>query len=79
MNKTTVYLPDELEARLDAVAATTGVSKAELIRRGIAMVLDASQPPKRHPLPVFQSGRALDAEQMDDEIYAHIKERSARR
>jgi Arc/MetJ-type ribon-helix-helix transcriptional regulator len=79
MNKTTVYLPDELEARLDAQAAATGVSKAELIRRGITMLLNASQPPKRHPLPVFRSGQVRDAEQMDDEIYAHIKERAARR
>lgn len=79
MNKTTVYLPDDLEARLDAAAAATGTSKAELIRRGIAMVLDTSQPPKRHPLPVFHSGRVRNAEEMDDEIYAHIKERSARR
>ena len=79
MNKTTVYLPDELGARLDAAAAASGASKTELIRRGIAMVLDASQPPKRHPLPVFHSGRIRDTEQMDDEIYAHMKERSARR
>jgi Arc/MetJ-type ribon-helix-helix transcriptional regulator len=79
VNKTTVYLPDELKARLDAHAAATGVSKAELIRRGITMLLNASQPSKRHPLPVFRSGRVRDAEQMDDEIYAHIKERAARR
>jgi Arc/MetJ-type ribon-helix-helix transcriptional regulator len=79
MNKTTVYLPDELEARLDAEAVASGTTKAELIRRGIAMLLDASQPRKRHPLPVFRSGRVRDADQMDDELYAHIKERAARR
>lgn len=79
MTKTTVYLPHELEARLNAEAAASGTSKAELIRRGIAMLLNASQPPNRHPLPVFRSGRVRDAEQIDDEIYAHIKERAARR
>jgi Ribbon-helix-helix protein, copG family len=79
VDKMTVYLPDELKARLDAEAAATGVSKAELIRRGITMLLDASQAPKRHPLPVFRSGRPRNAEQMGDEIYAHIKERAARR
>lgn len=79
VNKTTVYLPDALEARLDAEAAATGVSKAELIRRGIAMLLNASQLPTRHPLPVFHSGRVRDAKQMDDDVYAHIKERAARR
>lgn len=79
MNKTTVYLPDELEARLDAHSAASGVSKAELIRRGIAMVLDGSPKSKRIPLPVFRSGRVRDAQDMDDALYAHIKERAARR
>jgi Ribbon-helix-helix domain len=73
------HLPDELKARLDAYATATGVRKAELIRRGITTLLNASQSPKRHPLPVFRSGQPRDAEQMGDEIYAHIKERAARR
>ncbi|MFD4430438.1 ribbon-helix-helix protein, CopG family [Nocardia sp. NPDC055053] len=80
MIKTTVYLPEELEVRLDAEAAATGVSKAELIRRGIAMLLDASEVPKNDaPLPVFRSGRARTADEMDQAIYDHIKSRSARR
>ncbi|MEB3048806.1 CopG family transcriptional regulator [Mycolicibacter sp. MYC123] len=79
MNKTTVYLPDELEARLDAHSVAVGVSKAELIRRGIAMVLDTAPVSKRSPLPVFRSGRVRDAQDMDDGVYAHIKERAARR
>ncbi|MGQ4598291.1 ribbon-helix-helix domain-containing protein [Nocardia sp. R6R-6] len=80
MVKTTVYLPDELETRLDAEAAATGVSKAELIRRGIAMLLDASDRPKHDaPLPVFHSGRSRTAQEMNDEIYDHIKQRSRRR
>ncbi|WP_282784945.1 MULTISPECIES: CopG family transcriptional regulator [unclassified Nocardia] len=80
MVKTTVYLPDELETRLDAEAAATGVSKAELIRRGITMLLDASTRPKHDaPLPVFHSGRSRTAEEMDEEIYAHIKQQSERR
>ncbi|MFI9461778.1 CopG family transcriptional regulator [Streptomyces xiamenensis] len=80
MIKTTVYLPEDLEVRLDAEAAATGVSKAELIRRGIAMLLENSvRPRKSHPLPVFESGRPMSAEAMDDSIYAHIKERAARR
>ncbi|MGW6724539.1 ribbon-helix-helix protein, CopG family [Nocardia sp. NPDC055029] len=80
MIKTTVYLPEELEVRLDAEAAATGVSKAELIRRGIAMLLDTSEVPKNDaPLPVFRSGRARTADEMDQAIYDHIKSRSARR
>jgi hypothetical protein len=80
MIKTTVYLPEELEVRLDAEAAATGVSKAELIRRGIAMLLEDSIRPKQgRPLPVFNSGRALTPDAMDDAVYEHIKERAARR
>ncbi|MBV9023498.1 MAG: ribbon-helix-helix protein, CopG family [Streptomycetaceae bacterium] len=80
MIKTTVYLPEELELRLDAESAARGVSKADLIRQGIAMLLDSSTRPKKsRALPVFNSGRPMNAEDMDDEIYAHIKERSGRR
>ena len=80
MVKTTVYLPEELELRLDAESAATGVSKAELIRKGVALLLDGSDRPKRsQPLPIFRSGRALSADEMDDAIYDHIKDRSARR
>lgn len=81
MVKTTVYLPDELELRLDAEAEASGVSKAELIRRGIAMLLDSSsrRPSQSQPLPVFRSGKALSVDEMDARIYEHIKERSARR
>lgn len=80
MIKTTVYLPEELELRLEAEATATGISKAELIRRGIAMILDASRRPKTDTsLPVFRSGRSRTAAEMDDDLYAHIKQRSARR
>ncbi|MFC3962386.1 ribbon-helix-helix domain-containing protein [Nocardia jiangsuensis] len=80
MVKTTVYLPDELELRLDAEASATGVSKAELIRRGIAMLLDASDRPRNDaPLPVFRSGRSRDTDEMRDDIYLQIKQRSGRR
>lgn len=66
--------------RLDAEAAATGVSKAELIRRGIAMLLENSARPRQsRALPVFNSGRPLTAEAMDDAVYEHIKERATRR
>ncbi len=80
MVKTTVYLPAELEMRLDAEAEASGVSKAELIRRGIAMLLETSSRPKQaQPLPVFHGKRPLSADEMDDAVYEHLKERSARR
>jgi hypothetical protein len=80
MIKTTVYLPDDLESRLDAEAAATGVSKAELIRRGVAMMLESSTRPKAStPLPVFDSGCPRTFDEMDEEIGLQIKERAARR
>lgn len=80
MIKTTVYLPEDLEARLDAEAAATGISKAELIRRGIALLLEYAERPKRsRELPVFDSGRPRTPDEMDDSVYEHIKERAARR
>lgn len=80
MNKTTVYLPAELEVRLDAEATATGVSKAELIRRSIAMFLGSSARPKRsRPLPVFSSGQPQSAAEMDAAISERISERASRR
>lgn len=78
--KTTVYLPEDLKTRLEAESAASGIKEAELIRQGIAMLLDASDRPKEaRPLPVFSSGRAKTPEQLDDSIYAHVKDRAARR
>jgi Arc/MetJ-type ribon-helix-helix transcriptional regulator len=77
--KTTVYLPEDLHARLDSEAVATGVSRAELIRRGISMLLARSQPRESEPLPVFESGTVLTPAQMDDEIHERISGRAARR
>jgi hypothetical protein len=77
--KTTIYLPEDLDGKLDAEAVATGVSKAELIRRAIAMLLARSAVRPSDPLPVFRSGRSLTADQMDDDIYQSIRERAARR
>lgn len=80
MVKTTVYLPDDLEVRLDAEAAASGISKAELIRRGIGMLLDSSTHPKQAgALPVFNSGHNMSAEDMDTAIYDHMKLQAKRR
>lgn len=80
MLKTTVYLPDSLDARLSAEATATGISKAELIRRAVSRLLDESTRPRADDsLPIFFSGRPMTAEQMDDEIYTEVKERAARR
>jgi len=78
--KTTVYLPEELKAGLEAESAASGIKEAELIRRGIAMLLEQShRPKKKRQLPVFSGDKPKTAEQMDDAIYAHVKDRAARR
>ena len=80
MLKTTVYLPDALDGRLAAESRAVGVSKAELIRRAVTRLLDESTRPRADDnLPVFSSGRRRTLEQMDDDLYAQIKERADRR
>lgn len=46
VNKTTVYLPDELKLAVERVAATTGRSEAEVIRAAIATLTKASERPR---------------------------------
>jgi len=42
MKKTTVYLPDELDAWLEQLARTKGTSKAELIREALRRYVETS-------------------------------------
>ena len=55
MVKTTVYLPEELKARLDRVAKLEGRSEAELIRAAIDEFTAARARPLPK-LPLFDSG-----------------------
>ncbi len=54
MQKTTVYLPEDLKARLERAAREERRSEAQLIREAVAAALD-SRPPRR-PRPLFDSG-----------------------
>jgi hypothetical protein len=65
MDKTTVYLPAELKAALEAAARRRRVSEAELIRQGIAMAIARDEPPKPR-LPLFASGQPDLAERFDE-------------
>jgi Arc/MetJ-type ribon-helix-helix transcriptional regulator len=42
MQKTTVYLPDELKAELAKAAAAAGRSEAELIREGVRLAVESA-------------------------------------
>ncbi|MBD0020579.1 ribbon-helix-helix protein, CopG family [Gordonia pseudamarae] len=80
MHKTTVYLPEELDQRLEAEAKAEGVSKAELIRRGVTKLLDESRRPRQaKPFPVFRSGRSRTVDELREDLVGQIAERAARR
>lgn len=55
MQKTTVYLPDELKAELERTAEETGKSEAELIREGVKHVVKQRRPPAPRGA-IFHSG-----------------------
>ena len=66
MQKTTVYLPEELKAQLERMAAEMGTSEAELIREGIRLALA-----KRHAsptIPIFISEDPHFAERVDEHL-----------
>lgn len=63
--KTSVYLHDDDKARLAALASATGTSEAELLRRGVRLVLEQSQRPRpRLGTGASSDGRA--ARETDD-------------
>ncbi len=65
MQKTTVYLPDELKARLQQIAAETGRTEAELIREGVRLAISQHVPPVPR-FGVFDSGDPRLSERVDE-------------
>lgn len=56
--KTSVYLDEADKRRLTALAAVTGTSEAELLRRGVRLVLrEAAAPAPRLGVGASQDGR----------------------
>lgn len=45
MQKTTVYLPDDLKIALERLSAETGRSEADLIREGVRLAVAQRVPP----------------------------------
>ncbi len=67
MQKTTVYLPDELKAALARVAAAEGRSEADLIREGVGLV--ARRAARRRPRgALFASGKPSIGRNLDEAL-----------
>ncbi|WP_081687672.1 ribbon-helix-helix protein, CopG family [Glycomyces tenuis] len=78
--KNTVYLDEEMELRLAAIARSTGVTKAELIRRYLAKGIEEARREERpKPFPTFKSMKPMTVEEMDEAIYQSMKRRVSKR
>ena len=67
MNKTTVYIPDDLKRALARAALARGCSEAELIREALRALTSRVAPP-RPRLPLFKSRKPWLAERIDNEL-----------
>lgn len=67
MQKTTVYLPDDLKAALERTAAATRRSEAEIIREGIRLMAEQHSAPAPR-LPLFASGDPDLAKHVDEAL-----------
>jgi len=67
MQKTTVYIPDDVKQALGREATARGVSEAELIREALR-TLTSKIPAPRPRLPLFKSGKPRLAERVDDAL-----------
>jgi len=67
MQKTTVYLPDDLKRALERIASARGCSEAELMREAVRTLAGEAVPP-RPRLPLFKSGKRGLAERVDQAL-----------
>ena len=67
MQKTTVYIPEDVKRALGKVAAARGVSEAELIREALRALTSKATPPSPR-LPLFKSGTPRLAERVDEAL-----------
>ena len=67
MKKTTVYIPSDVKSALGRIAATCGLSEAEVIRQTLRVVTAEAAPP-RPRLPLFKSGKPRLAGRVDEAL-----------
>lgn len=67
MQKTTVYLPDDLKSERERAATQRGRSEAEIIREGIRLALDERVPPTP-TIGIFVSEDPRFAEHVDKHL-----------
>ena len=76
MKAVTITMPEELNAQAAVEARRLGISKSELIRRGLAAVLPAGEPEQGkdlwHELAGFgESGISIEPDEIDGIVYGH--------
>ncbi len=67
VKRTTIYLPDDLKARLETTAQAEGRTEADVIREALAKSLDSRMPPRpRLPLAAPTGEQTNWAEKVDE-------------
>jgi hypothetical protein len=80
MKRTTVMLPDQLEARLRIEARRRGVPIAEVVREAVERHLPAPQPGRRLSFfAVGEGGPANASERVDEHVRRAVRRRRRRR
>ncbi len=74
MKAVTITMPEELDARVASEARRLGISKSELIRRGLVAVLPAGKPePSKNmwlDLAGFgEAGLSVEPDEIDEVVY----------
>lgn len=70
LNKTTIYLPDELHRSLQAAARRTGKSQAHLIREAVEGFLEEDDRPRLRSIGVGEDAE-LDARHAKEWLREH--------
>ncbi|WP_029138199.1 ribbon-helix-helix domain-containing protein [Nakamurella lactea] len=66
MKKTTIYLDDTDDLRLQQAAVRRGSSRTDLIRTAIRRLLDSEEAPSDRPRVLGRSGHRDTSEHVDD-------------